>query len=30
VKEATLAKHLEGVIPDDMRAYAVDIVFKKK
>ena len=30
VKEATLNKNLEGVIPDDMRMYAVEIVFRKK
>ena len=30
VKEATLSKTLEGVISDDMRMYALDIVFKKK
>lgn len=30
VKEATLSKALEGVIPEDMRMYAVEIVFKKK
>jgi hypothetical protein len=30
VKEATMSKCLEGVIHDDMKMYALDIVFKKK
>lgn len=30
VKESTLNKNLEGVIPEDMRMYAVEIVFRKK
>lgn len=30
VKEATMQKCLEGVIHDDMKMYALDIVFKKK
>ena len=30
VKEATNMKALENVIPDDMKMYTLDIVFKKK
>lgn len=30
VKESMQHKSLQGVISDDMRLYAIDIVFKKK